>query len=280
MLKLRILSGVIGVAILLTVAWFGQLVLGIAIFIVSLIGLYEFYNSVSNKGFNPIRSIGYLSSTYILIIGLNDKYKFLNNFSDLFNSVHYLLLAIFLLLVVLFSFSIFLHKKYNISDVALTIFGIIYVVFLFSFVLLTRNLENGLIFMWLIFIGAFSTDTFAFIFGSLFGKNKILPEISKHKTIEGSIGGVFGSILITVIYWGYLRYSGSFTSIAITHFIIIGFLNGIISQIGDWSASSIKRYVNVKDYGIIIPGHGGVLDRFDSILFCAPVVYFYVIFLL
>jgi phosphatidate cytidylyltransferase len=165
-------------------------------------------------------------------------------------------------------------KKHNLIDISLTIFAIFYVVFLISFVILTRNLENGEYYIWLVFIGAFATDTFAYFTGRLIGRVKIIPEISPKKTVEGSIGGVIGCIAVTVVY-GFIinKYIGN---IHIINFIILGILNGVISQIGDWSASAIKRFVNVKDFGKIMPGHGGVLDRMDSILFVAPVVYFYI----
>jgi phosphatidate cytidylyltransferase len=130
--------------------------------------------------------------------------------------------------------------------------------------------------VWFVFIGAFATDTFAYIFGNLMGKTKILPIISPKKSLEGSIGGIFGCILLMVLV-NLLATSLGWVSIKIPlhHFIVVGLLCGIISQIGDWAASAIKRYVGVKDYGKIMPGHGGVLDRFDSILFVAPVIYFY-----
>jgi phosphatidate cytidylyltransferase len=104
------------------------------------------------------------------------------------------------------------------------------------------------------------------------GKRKLCPDVSPKKTVEGSIGGIFGSI-IGVLLWSYFISS---TATAWYQIILLGIVAGVISQIGDLSASLIKRYIGVKDYGKIMPGHGGILDRFDSILFTAPIVYYYI----
>lgn len=136
-----------------------------------------------------------------------------------------------------------------------------------------RNMEYGNILIWLIFIGAWGTDTLAYTFGRLFGKRKIMPEISPKKTIAGAIGGVLGCVLLMIVF-GIIVYNFFGLKMSYVVLVLLGLFCGIISQIGDWAASAIKRYVNVKDFGNIMPGHGGVLDRFDSILFVAPVIYY------
>jgi phosphatidate cytidylyltransferase len=168
------------------------------------------------------------------------------------------------------------HKKHNIIDACITAFGITYVPFLMSFLILIRNMDDGIILIWLIFIGAWGTDTMAYTFGRLFGKRKIIPEISPKKTLAGAIGGILGCIALMIAF-GFIVKAYFSLEISFVVLTILGILCGMISQIGDWSASAIKRYVNVKDFGNIMPGHGGVLDRFDSILFVAPVVYFILI---
>ncbi|HSH36827.1 phosphatidate cytidylyltransferase, partial [Schnuerera sp.] len=125
-----------------------------------------------------------------------------------------------------------------------------------------------------IFIIAWGTDTFAYLTGSLFGKNKLCPKLSPKKTVEGSIGGIIGSIILTLIF---VKYYGLFP---IWKFFLLAFLGSIIAQLGDLNASKIKRVTGIKDYGFIMPGHGGILDRFDSILFTAPFVYYFVNFFL
>ncbi|OPZ84574.1 MAG: Phosphatidate cytidylyltransferase [Firmicutes bacterium ADurb.Bin419] len=274
-MKIRVASGIAGAILLFFVVWSGQIVLGLFIFLLSILALNEFYNAVSNIGYKPVKFIGYMASVYMFLVcskGPLNKYGINIEFIYSFRSA---LLGVFLALLILFCYIIFLHNKFNISDISATVFGILYIVFLFGFVILIRNMVNGFYYVWLIFIGAFATDTFAYFSGYLFGKHKLMPEISPKKTVEGSIGGIVGCALVMGFYGMYLNFNNPANVIPLYHFIILGIICGVISQIGDWSASAIKRYVKIKDYGNIMPGHGGVLDRFDSILFTAPVVYFY-----
>ena len=280
-MKTRIISGIIGLVLLFAVVLSGKHILGIGIFILALIGVHEFYNAIEKAGYRPIRAIGYLSCLPILLIGFGVSFNRVYNYINLFKSIVYFSLGLYAVLVFLFTMTIFRHDRYNLVDIALTLFGAFYVAFLFSFVPLTRNLENGNYYIWMVFIGAFVTDTFAYFTGMFFGKTKFLPAISANKTLEGSIGGVLGCTLVMVLYGMFMNQKGPESiNIPLYHFVILGILSGTLSQIGDWAASAIKRYVKIKDYGKIMPGHGGVLDRIDSILFIAPVVYFYLTFVI
>ncbi len=278
MLKVRVASAVVGLIMLVAVVWAGEIALGLAVFVLSIVALNEFYASFETAGYRPVKLVGYISCLPIVLIGLVQFYKnsALNVESML--SIHTFILTAFLIVVVLFSYTIFKFNKYNIVDISLTFIGIAYIVFMFSFVLLTRNLDSGFFYVWLIFIGAFATDTFAYFAGRYFGKRKILPVISPKKTVAGAIGGVFGSVLVMVLYGVFLNTNHYIDYIPLYHFAIIGLLCGCVSQIGDWAASSVKRFTKVKDYGNVMPGHGGVLDRFDSVLFTAPMVFFYLKF--
>lgn len=160
--------------------------------------------------------------------------------------------------------------KYNVLDVAITILGIIYVPFLFSFIPFSWLLNNGKFIVVYILAGAWITDTFAYFIGKAFGKHK-LSKISPKKTIEGCIGGIVGATLFFGIYSYYLNNIGIESNWVIMTFV--GIISSIISQIGDIAASSIKRFCDVKDFGTIMPGHGGVLDRFDSVIFIAPFIF-------
>lgn len=273
MMKTRVISGVVGAILLVTVVLLGNEVLGVGVFILALIGMHEFYNAVSNAGYKPVRFIGYIACVPLLVIAFKSRTANLFNFNDSRMSMIYISMAVFLVLFILLAYIVFLFGRYNLNDISLTVFGMLYIAFLFSFVILTRNLENGHLFIWLVFIGAWATDTFAYFTGITIGKTKILPSVSPKKSLEGSIGGVVGCIVAMVVYGIITRnYSGY---IPLYHYAVIGLLCGMLSQIGDWAASAIKRYVQIKDFGKIMPGHGGVLDRFDSILFTAPVIYFY-----
>ncbi|MFR3499954.1 MAG: phosphatidate cytidylyltransferase, partial [Paraclostridium bifermentans] len=161
-----------------------------------------------------------------------------------------------------------LSGKKNIIDFSITFIGIFYVPIFLDYIVLTINdFKLGAIYVWLIFIISFMTDTFAYFSGYLFGKHKLIPTISPKKTIEGSIGGILGSTICCVIF-GYIF------KLDIPHMVLVGSIGSIVAQFGDLFASAIKRYVGIKDYGKLIPGHGGILDRFDSVILVAPFVYY------
>lgn len=269
MLKIRVISSIIGIAILMLVIYLGNIPLGISITLLSIIGINELYNSFSKGGVNPVRIIGYISCIPVMALSISGEYKRVTSFIGLLKSVNAIAFFVYIVLVTLLIIAVLMHGKRNLYDISATMFGILYVPFLFSFIVLVRNMGNGIHYIWLIFIGAFATDTAAYFTGKTFGKTKFLPKVSPNKSVEGSFGGIVGCVVATLIYGYFIG------GMPLYHFVILGVLNGIISQAGDWSASSIKRYMNIKDYGNIMPGHGGVLDRFDSILFVAPLVYFY-----
>lgn len=282
-MKTRIISGIIGTIVLFIVVFSGSFFVSASIFLLSIIGIFEFYNAVSNVGYKPLRLFGYVACLPIIVIGLKTENAVVTDYLDIIKSANYISMVLFLIIVFLFLVIIFFHEKYNIINISLTVFGMLYVPFLFAFVVLTRKLDNGFYYIWLIFIGAFATDIFAYFTGKFLGKRKIMPVISPKKTLEGTIGGIIGSVVLTSAFGLFMNYQFKKSGIPIIpyyHFIVLGGINGIVSQIGDWGASAIKRFSRIKDYGNIMPGHGGVLDRFDSILFVAPTVYFYIMMIL
>lgn len=249
-LIIRSLSGLIGVILLILIVSKGGLVLNIGVLFISIVGIYEFYNAMNKKGFKPVRFLGYIFSTGLFII---------NTLPSLI-SLDFLIFASITIML----FLLIVRKDLNIIDIGMTLLGILYVPFLmFHITYLDKS-----IYIWLIFITAWGTDTFAYIVGNLFGKKKLCPKLSPNKTIEGSIGGVLGNILLTIIFSKY------FHLIPLWKIILLSIISSIMAQIGDLTASKIKRITGIKDYGYIMPGHGGILDRFDSIIFTAPVVYY------
>ena len=249
--------GALIIAPILIFIFLGGLPLKILTIILSILGMYEFYRAVRKKEFKPLDIIGYL----MLVL----YYVFSNRFDIL---AFIIILGTMLVLIVPV-----INLKYTFIDSAITVLGFIYVGVFFSFLYLVASKYNGAYYVWLIFIGSWITDTAAYYSGRLFGKTKLCPKVSPKKTVEGSIGGLVGAMIFSGIYGIIIsNYTDTF---AIYHFFIIGALCGILSQFGDLVASSVKRYVDVKDYSHLIPGHGGVLDRFDSILFSGIVVFTY-----
>ena len=181
--------------------------------------------------------------------------------------------------LVLSSIYVFTFPKFNVNQMAFAVFGIVYVPVLMMHLYQIRELSDGLYLMPLVFLSAWGNDTCAYCVGMLIGKHKMTPKLSPKKSVEGLIGGIAGAILLGA---GYGTLFGqnlpSLGNAAISCGIICG-VGAVIAVVGDLTASAVKRDTGIKDYGKLIPGHGGVLDRFDSILFTAPIVYYLAVYL-
>lgn len=261
----RLISMGIGLIILfLVMITNNKYIFNVALTLIALIGIGEFYRAFKNKGAKPISSIGYIIALGLLLV----NYDFVNN-EQIKN---FLILSLPVLILILFCKSVFSNMKNNIQDIAVTVFGVIYVPFFLMFITLTRQLPFGEYLVWYILFGAWVTDSFAYLIGSKFGKHKF-SKISPNKSIEGSIAGCIATAIVFGVYTYFLSTKGIDLNWAEMAFI--GVLISLISQIGDLSASAIKRYCGIKDFGSIMPGHGGVLDRFDSIIMISPFVYIF-----
>ena len=174
--------------------------------------------------------------------------------------------------LVLFLHVIITNMKINIVDIALTFFGICYIVIFLLFIPVLTGRPNGKLLVWYIIFAAWGTDVFAYFVGKKFGKHKF-SAVSPKKSIEGCIGGTIGSLVFII---GYTVFLNIHFDMNINYILIavIGILLSLIGQVGDFSASAVKRYVGIKDYGNLFPGHGGMLDRIDSVIFIAPFAYF------
>lgn len=152
-------------------------------------------------------------------------------------------------------------------------FGMVYVGVMLSYIYQTRVLPGGAFLVWLIFLCSWGCDTCAYCVGVLIGKHKMAPVLSPKKSIEGAVGGVLGAALLGAIYAAATgAYNPNPAHTPLIYAIICG-VGALVSMVGDLAASAIKRQENIKDYGTLIPGHGGILDRFDSVIFTAPVIY-------
>lgn len=259
----RIMTSVIGIPLVIAIIVIGNPWLQYVIMGVSLIAMYEIYH-VIKKNHKPMVLLGYGA-----VIGHYLAFDFV--------MTHY---YIYITIVMMLALTILViqYPKYSITDVALTLFPILYVSLLFSFIVLLRDVKDGHFWVWLIAISAWGCDTFAYFTGKTIGKHKLAPQLSPKKTIEGSIGGVLGAGVIGYLYTMiFTHYNALVVKTQIIWVVIAVMLGALISQVGDLAASAIKRYFNQKDYGYILPGHGGILDRFDSFLFVAPVIYIIVI---
>ena len=261
----RLTSALLGFPLVVIILTFGnEYIVDIFLALIAMLGMQEYFNAVS-KDAKPVRWIGYLSCVFIALIHIVPTY-----FPGLpVNQI--MLLAIPTIMLILFAQVIFTNMKTTFKDIAYTLFGMMYVIVFITFIALLRGLDNGRILGWYAIIAAWGTDTFAYLIGKRFGKHK-LSQISPKKSVEGAIAGIIGATVIALVYTlvmnniYILEYSYLFVTISTI-------LLSIIGQIGDFAASSIKRYVDIKDYSNLIPGHGGMLDRIDSLMFLAPFAY-------
>ncbi|HBA70058.1 MAG TPA: phosphatidate cytidylyltransferase [Lachnospiraceae bacterium] len=183
------------------------------------------------------------------------------------------MLAVLLTMIALMVVYVFTFPKYQSFQVMTAFFSFVYGPVMFSFIYKTRELRYGIYLVWMIFISSWVCDSCAYLTGILIGRHKLTPKLSPKKSVEGAIGGVAGSVLIGAVY-GYFIVERLVPEQEITWvFAVISGAGAVISQIGDLAASAIKRNHNIKDYGHLIPGHGGIMDRFDSVIFTAPMIY-------
>ena len=266
----RLVSGVVLLVIAIATMAYGKIPLLAVLFLISLIAYRELTKVMGaageNKKFNGLELIGYIGIT---------AYYGVSWFVAAGKADHLLLMA-----VIMFGFlgELFVYvitfPKYQATQVAAAYFSFLYAPVMLACTFLTRELPQGLYLVWLILISSWGCDTCAYVVGVLIGKKKIFPVLSPKKSLEGCIGGVVGTMIIAGLY-GYFFVEATFPDKSVAWIIVlICGIGAICSMVGDLAASAIKRNHNVKDYGNLIPGHGGIMDRFDSMIVTAPLVYF------
>lgn len=268
-MKTRILSGLI-MTPLLVILIIGGYVLYAGCFVIGVMAVYEFFRGFKAMDIHPSFPIAVCSSVALYIIGIIDKVMV-----DQGTNITTILYMIWFFGSVIASLLyLFRINERKLEDALATITGIFYIVFFCYHIALISQWDVMGRMVWLVVITAFGTDIMAYFSGYALGKHKLCPNISPKKTIEGSIGGTLGSVILCGIF-GYFFAPGM-----LVHCLVVGLLGGVISQFGDLTASIFKRKMGIKDYGNLIPGHGGILDRFDSVLFTGPLVYYYFTILL
>ena len=256
MFKTRLISGIVLVIIALATIISGSWILFFTLLVVSLIGMRELYKvmKVSDEHVTVLELVGYLGAVLYYIAMKAD----FGNYGTM---------AIIISMILILFVYVFGYPKYHAEQVMAAFFGVVYVAVMLSFIYLTRSLPDGKFLVWLIFLCSWGCDTCAYCVGMLIGKHKMAPVLSPKKSIEGAVGGVAGAALLGVIY-------AAATQGKMAEYALICAVGALISMVGDLAASAIKRNQNIKDYGKLIPGHGGILDRFDSVIITAPVIYY------
>ena len=267
---LRIISGILGIGISAYVIQRGGTVFVVAVTIIALLAWFEYTRAFSHRGGNPTFFSGSLGIGGIL-------------YSAFLGRVDMILLAVVGAILLVLLNLVLLNGSVSVPDAGISMAGICYIGLPFSYLIMLRFLSGdtyvtpietfdlGTAMVWVMFIGTWSSDSFAYFTGRAFGSHKLAPNISPNKTIEGFLGGFFGTIA-ALVGLGYVLH------MPLGQMAVLGATIAVLGTFGDLVESMMKRYARVKDSGVIIPGHGGIWDRFDSMLFTAPLVYYYTIY--
>jgi phosphatidate cytidylyltransferase len=288
--KERTVSAVVIVIAALAAILPGGIILAAVLYVISVVGYLELTKACGvrqktpqgqcPKQPNALEFVGIAAVTgyYIAVYVTHPDAGFL----DVLPAIGYsvldigIMISLFLSLIMMMSVYVFAFPKYSAHQVMAAYFSLVYAPVMLSFVFLTRELEHGVYLVWMIFINSWISDTCAYLTGVMAGRHKLAPVLSPKKSVEGSVGGIVGSALAGALFGYYLDAvlgTGQLTLLLAA----VGGVGSVISQIGDLAASAVKRNYDIKDYGNLIPGHGGIMDRFDSVIFTAPITYFLII---
>lgn len=260
MFKTRLLSGIVLVILALVFIINGGYLLLTVCGIISLIGLFELYRVFKIEK-TALAVIGYVA---VIVYYLNLVFHFIPD----------MMIFVMALLIVCMCAFVFGYPRFHANQVIAAFFGVFYVAVMLSCIYQTRSLPGGRYLVWLIFLCSWGCDTCAYCVGMLFGKHKMSPKLSPKKSVEGAVGGVIGAALLTVIYGFIFKVYMQADNRYILIMAGICAAGALVSMVGDLAASAIKRNYDIKDYGKLIPGHGGILDRFDSVIFTAPIIFY------
>lgn len=258
MLNTRVITAIIGIPVLLGALYLGGIYWSILFTVMGVIGLWEYYRMMNQKGFTPF----YMSGFCLLLVII--FYDYINNCGQL---------ILFILTFLMVMYSVIKYPKIILPDLALSLTGSIYLGYLLSYAIKIYNLPQSFSVILIAFLLSWAADTGGYFSGKIWGRHKLAPQLSPGKTVEGAIGAVVLSIIVAGCFSIF-----AMRSISLAYILLLGLIAGIMAQFGDLFMSSIKRYFVVKDSGWIIPGHGGILDRFDSFLLVAPIVYYFFIY--
>ena len=267
MFKTRLLSGIVIAIVMIGFTYLGGACLAAILLAASLIGMFEFYRATGvladGVRIDRVTGIAYVfTALYYVLIYLCSQ------------SMLILVFTTVVFLLVLLATYVFTFPKFNAKDIVLTFYGFFYVGVMISFMYLTRSLPDGKFIAWLILAASWLCDVFAYATGMLFGKHRLCPNLSPKKSVEGAVGGIVLPAIVAGVFAHLISpyFTPGYNVVPV--FMLLTAIGAAASQLGDLSASAIKRNHDIKDYGNLIPGHGGILDRFDSMIFVAPLIYF------
>jgi phosphatidate cytidylyltransferase len=261
----RWITGVIAVPILFCIIVYGgEEAFAVLIIFASLAGMDEYNRMAFGRGYTLEKAETMLIALFILLAAF---------FANL--SLLPAVLTFAVMLVLMLNLLRIRRHGLDMTHAGRVILGILYIPLLMAHFILVRRTPSGVLWIFLILVVAFSGDIAAYYVGRRFGKRKLLPEVSPGKTVEGTIGLVVGSIAGSVLFKLFL-----FPMLPIAHAVVLGLVGSVVGQLGDLSESALKRAAGVKDSGTLLPGHGGILDRLDCLMFITPFVYYYQVYVI
>ena len=264
MFRTRLISGIVLVILAVALIVTGSDVLLVSTGLISLIGMFELYR-VFKVEKSLLAGVGYLAA---IAYYLNLRFEFIDKA---------FVIPVVLLVLAMMVF-VLSYPKYHTEQILAVFFGFFYVSVMLSYVYQIRQMNHGVYIAFLIFSCSWGCDTCAYCVGKLchktIGTHKMSPVLSPNKSIEGAIGGVLGASLLSFLFCYIFRMEMGFGVKELALIAITSAVAGLVSMIGDLMASAIKRNYDIKDYGKLIPGHGGIMDRFDSMIIIAPIIYY------
>ena len=258
MFKTRVLTAVIGIPVFLGVLYLGGWYWKLTFALIGILAFMEFIQMMSNIQLRPLLLPGLL---LLLLL--------------LFSPDTYLYPGIFSMLILAVIISILKYPDLTLKDTAISLFGAAYIGFLLSYAIKIADLQQSFLVIVLALLLTWGSDTGAYFAGKLWGTHKMTPILSPNKTWEGAAGGLVVSAITALIFFLVIDIDG----VGPAYALLLGLGASTLAQLGDFFISGVKRFFQVKDSGRIIPGHGGVLDRFDSFLLLVPLVYYFFIYI-
>ena len=253
----RIISALVGLPIILFFIYMGGGAFAFMVAVLATIGLYEFARMASGR--QKFLFVPVLLGVWLLLLGSYLAWP------------DWTAIGLLVTFCVVFAVAVFRFPDFNVEDIAVNLLGLIYIGWTLAHLIAFDGLGDGRLLVLYLFVAIWGSDSGAYFVGRFLGKHKLCPRVSPKKTIEGSIGGIITTCVLLLLLDAYFGMLSPLTAIA------IGVAISVIGQVGDLSESLIKRYYGVKDSGNLIPGHGGILDRFDSIMLAAPVMYYAIV---
>lgn len=277
MFRTRLISGIILILIALATILSGGIVLAVTLCVISMIAYRELTKAcgvgTADKKFSAPETAGQIM-TVLYYVGLYIVLYLAGGVKILDAVYPVVMIAVVLMLLSLLFIYVFTFPKYKAGQIFASMFAYLYAPVMLSFIYLIREgFLQGNCLVWFIFLCSWGSDTCAYAVGVLIGRHKMAPKLSPKKSVEGAVGGVAGAVLLFVLYTHLVINRYTDATLPLTLAAVLGAVGAMVSMIGDLAASAIKRDHEIKDYGKLIPGHGGIMDRFDSVIIASPLIF-------